>query len=133
MYIVQTLHKMRIMINITYTWPISSPIPADAGSRSSDGLELSTFSSGTFRGSLVPNDVTTSESPSAVSVSSDIATDAPLIHDGISRNIAQESSQNTSVIVQPAPSGNSMFQRYLSTKTCTKIYRCISFMVNAKW
>lgn len=98
-------------MNITLTWPISSPIPADAGSIGSDGLELSTFSSGNISGSVVRNDVTTSESLSAVSVSSDIATDAPLIHDGISRDLAQESSENTSLIVQPAPSGNSMFQR----------------------
>lgn len=100
------------MINITYTWPISSPVPADAGSRGSDGLELSTFSSGNIRGSLVCNDVITSESLSAVSVSSDVATDAPLIHDGISRDLAQELSENTSLIIQPAPIGNSMFQRY---------------------
>lgn len=87
---------------------------ADAGSRGSDGLELSTFASGNITGSVVHNDDATVESLSAVSISSDIATDAPHIHDGISRNLAQESSENTSLIVQPAPSGNSMFQSLIN-------------------
>lgn len=83
---------------------------AEPVSRDSNGLEMSTFTSGNTRASLASNDVSSSGSLSALSGSSHIATDAPVIHDRTMQSLARDSSQNANSIVQASSSGNSMFQ-----------------------
>ncbi|KAK3025786.1 hypothetical protein RJ639_041942, partial [Escallonia herrerae] len=91
-----------------------SDFSAEGASRDSDGQELVTLSSsGEVGGSSVSNDVSSSESPIAVSESCSKATDASPIHNEITRSSTGDSFQNAGAIVQPTnsnQSGISIFQ-----------------------
>lgn len=85
----------------------------EIGSRDSTEQEMVTFASGGVRGSTGSDTASSSGCLSAVSGPSSTAINPPTIHDGITRSSAEDSSQNSSSLVQSAqtsPNGISIFQ-----------------------